>query len=88
MVLVVRKGNPKHITDWSDLIKPGVSVIVPNPISSGGARWDIMAAYGTVSNKGADQAAGVDLPAEAVQERRGAGHQCPQGVADLHQRQG
>jgi sulfate/thiosulfate-binding protein len=59
VVLVVRKGNPKHITDWSDLIKPGVSVIVPNPISSGGARWDIMAAYGTVSNKGADQAAGV-----------------------------
>ena len=59
VVLAVRKGNPKHITDWSDLIKPGVSVIVPNPITSGGARWDIMAAYGTLSNKGADKAAGV-----------------------------
>ena len=60
MVLAIRKGNPKHITDWSDLIKPGVSVIVPNPITSGGARWDIMAAYGTISNKGADKTAGVD----------------------------
>jgi sulfate/thiosulfate-binding protein len=59
VVLAVRKGNPKHITDWSDLIKPGVSVIVPNPITSGGARWDVMAAYGTISNKGADKTAGV-----------------------------
>ncbi len=59
VVLVTRKGNPKGIKDWSDLTKPGVSVIVPNPISSGGARWDIMAAYGTVSNKGADKTAGV-----------------------------
>jgi sulfate transport system substrate-binding protein len=60
VVLVVRKGNPKNIKDWSDLIKPGVSVMVPNPITSGGARWDIMAAYGTVSNKGADKTAGTD----------------------------
>jgi sulfate transport system substrate-binding protein len=60
VVLVTRKGNPKGIKDWSDLIKPGVSVIVPNPITSGGARWDIMAAYGTISNKGADKTAGVD----------------------------
>ncbi len=60
VVLVVRKGNPKGIKDWGDLTKPGVSVVVPNPITSGGARWDIMAAYGTASNKGADKAAGVD----------------------------
>ena len=59
VVLATRKGNPKHITDWSDLIKPGVSVIVPNPITSGGARWDVMAAYGAISNKGADKTAGV-----------------------------
>ena len=59
VVLATRKGNPKHITTWDDLIKPGVSVIVPNPVTSGGARWDVMAAYGAVSNKGADQAAGV-----------------------------
>jgi sulfate/thiosulfate transport system substrate-binding protein len=60
VVLAVRKGNPKHIEDWNDLIKPGISVIVPNPVTSGGARWDIMAAYGTLSNKGADKSAGVD----------------------------
>jgi sulfate transport system substrate-binding protein len=60
VVLATRKGNPKGIKTWNDLIKPGVSVIVPNPITSGGARWDIMAAYGAISNKGADQTAGVD----------------------------
>jgi sulfate/thiosulfate-binding protein len=59
VVLATRKGNPKHITTWADLTKPGVSVIVPNPVTSGGARWDVMAAYGAVSNKGADKAAGV-----------------------------
>jgi sulfate transport system substrate-binding protein len=48
VVLVVRKGNPKHITGWSDLTKKGVDVITPNPISSGGARWNIMAAYGAL----------------------------------------
>jgi len=42
----VRKGNPKGIKDWSDLIKPGVSVITPNPKTSGGARWNYLAAWG------------------------------------------
>src|SRR5215216_6364411 len=46
VVLAVRKGNPKHIRDWSDLVKPGVQVITPNPFTSGGARWNVMAAYG------------------------------------------
>ena len=46
VVLVVRKGNPKHITGWDDLIRPGVSVITPNPSTSGSARWNILAAYG------------------------------------------
>jgi sulfate transport system substrate-binding protein len=46
VTLVVRKGNPKGIHDWSDLVKPGIQVIEPNPFSSGGARWNIMAAYG------------------------------------------
>src|SRR5919204_486786 len=45
VTLVVRKGNPKGIHDWSDLIKPGVQVIEPNPFTSGGARWNVMAAY-------------------------------------------
>jgi sulfate/thiosulfate-binding protein len=43
---VVRKGNPKHIHTWADLLKPGVQVLTPNPFTSGGARWNIMAAYG------------------------------------------
>src|SRR3954471_382794 len=45
-VLLVRKGNPKNIKGWNDLTKPGVQVITPNPFTSGGAKWNIMAAYG------------------------------------------
>ena len=45
IVLLVRKGNPKGIKDWGDLVKPGVSVITPNPKTSGGARWNQLAAY-------------------------------------------
>jgi sulfate transport system substrate-binding protein len=46
VVFVVRRGNPKGIRTWDDLIKPGVEVIEPNPFTSGGAKWNIMAAYG------------------------------------------
>jgi sulfate/thiosulfate transport system substrate-binding protein len=46
IVFVVRKGNPKGIKDWSDLVKPGVAVITPNPKTSGGARWAYLAAWG------------------------------------------
>ncbi len=52
VVLVVRKGNPKHITGWSDLIRPGVEVITPNPSTSGSARWNILAAYGAQLEQG------------------------------------
>jgi sulfate transport system substrate-binding protein len=45
IVFLVRKGNPKHLRDWNDLIKPGVAVITPNPKTSGGARWNFLAAY-------------------------------------------
>jgi sulfate transport system substrate-binding protein len=45
IVLLVRKGNPKGIHDWGDLAKPGISVITPNPKTSGGARWNYLAAY-------------------------------------------
>jgi sulfate/thiosulfate transport system substrate-binding protein len=45
IVFLVRKGNPKHIKDWDDLVKPGVSVVTPNPKTSGGARWAFLAAY-------------------------------------------
>lgn len=46
IVFVVRKGNPKGIKDWDDLVKPGVQVITPNPKTSGGARWNYLAAWG------------------------------------------
>jgi sulfate transport system substrate-binding protein len=46
VVFVVRAGNPKHIKGWSDLVKPGVQVVTPNPFSSGSARWNLAAAYG------------------------------------------
>jgi sulfate/thiosulfate-binding protein len=46
VVFAVRDGNPKHIRNWDDLLKPGVQVITPNPFTSGGARWNVMAAYG------------------------------------------
>lgn len=46
IVFLVRKGNPKNIKDWDDLVKPGISVITPNPKTSGGARWNYLAAWG------------------------------------------
>ncbi len=52
VVIVVRKGNPKHITGWDDLVKPGVDVITPNPSTSGSARWNILAAYGAELKEG------------------------------------
>src|SRR5215510_196635 len=52
VVFVVRDGNPKNIRGWGDLIKPGVQVITPNPFPSGGARWNVMAAYGAQRKAG------------------------------------
>jgi sulfate/thiosulfate transport system substrate-binding protein len=51
-VIIVRKGNPKHITGWDDLVKPGVGVLTPNPFTSGSARWNVMAAYGAELKEG------------------------------------
>jgi sulfate/thiosulfate-binding protein len=45
VVIVVRKGNPKHITGWADLVKPGIKIVTPDPASSGSAKWNILAAY-------------------------------------------
>ena len=60
VAFIVRKGNPKGIKTWDDLIKPGVEVIEPNPFTSGGAKWNIMAAYGAQlqAGKTPEQAAG------------------------------
>ena len=58
IVFLVRKGNPKAIKDWDDLIKPGVEVITPNPKTSGGARWNLLAGYAWAKETyGTDQAA-------------------------------
>jgi sulfate/thiosulfate transport system substrate-binding protein len=46
VVFVVREGNPKRIYSWRDLVRPGIQVVTPNPFTSGGARWNVMAAYG------------------------------------------
>jgi len=51
IVFLVRKGNPKHIRDWDDLVRPGVSVITPNPKTSGGARWNYLAAWGYAQSR-------------------------------------
>jgi sulfate/thiosulfate-binding protein len=62
IVLLVRKGNPKGIQDWGDLVKPGVAVITPNPKTSGGARWNHLAAYAwSLRQNGGDAAKAKDF---------------------------
>jgi sulfate transport system substrate-binding protein len=62
IVFLVRKGNPKRIKDWPDLVKPGVSVVVPNPKTSGGARWAYLAAWGYAQTvPGGSEAAARDF---------------------------
>ena len=62
IVFLVRKGNPKGIRDWSDLVRPGVGVITANPKTGGGARWNFLAAYGyALKQSGGDEAKAVDF---------------------------
>ena len=73
IVFLVRKGNPKGIKDWDDLVKPGVAVITPNPKTSGGARWNYLAAWGyALKQPGGDEAKAQEFVAQALQERAGA----------------
>jgi sulfate/thiosulfate transport system substrate-binding protein len=60
VVFVVREGNPKKLKTWNDLLKPGVQVITPNPFTSGGARWNVMAAYGGALRSGKTPKQAVD----------------------------
>jgi len=55
-VFLVRKGNPKNIKDWDDLVKPGISVVIPNPKTSGNGKYSYLAAWGYVIKKGGDEA--------------------------------
>ncbi|TSD99503.1 sulfate ABC transporter substrate-binding protein [Skermania sp. ID1734] len=58
--IVVRKGNPKHIHSWDDLLAPGVQVVTPNPFSSGSAKWNLLAPYAARSEGGKNPQAGLD----------------------------
>jgi sulfate/thiosulfate transport system substrate-binding protein len=74
VVFVVRKGNPKGIKTWDDLVKPGIEVITPNPFTSGGARWNLMAAYGAELELGKSEQEALDylhqlLSQTAVQDK-------------------
>ena len=60
VTFMVRKGNPKNIKSWADLIKPGVKVVTPNPFSSGSARWNLMAAYGSQIKAGKSSQQALD----------------------------
>ncbi|MDT5110743.1 MAG: sulfate/thiosulfate transport system substrate-binding protein [Mycobacterium sp.] len=66
--LVVRKGNPKHIKDWDDLLQPGLEVVTPNPLSSGSAKWNLLAPYAAKSDGGSNPQAGLDFIDKLVTE--------------------
>jgi sulfate/thiosulfate transport system substrate-binding protein len=91
VALVVRKGNPKNIKDWDDLLRPGVEVITPSPLSSGSAKWNLLAPYAVKSSGGQDSQAGVEfvrkLVSEHVKLRPGSGREATdvfvQGSGDV-----
>ncbi len=64
--IVTREGNPKGIKTWEDLAKPGVSVITANPKTSGGARWNFLALWGSVTKTGADETKALDLTTKVI----------------------
>ncbi|RDH12807.1 sulfate ABC transporter substrate-binding protein [Tsukamurella pulmonis] len=68
VAVVVRPGNPKGIHDWSDLLKPGVEVVTPNPASSGSAKWNLLAPYAALSNGGQEPEKGLDFVKELIRE--------------------
>jgi sulfate/thiosulfate-binding protein len=61
VAFVVRKGNPKHIHTWTDLTKPGIQVVTPNPFSSGSAKWNVLAAYGAARKSGMNDRKAVQV---------------------------
>jgi sulfate/thiosulfate transport system substrate-binding protein len=65
---IVRKGNPKNIQTWDDLLKPGVKVLTPNPFTSGAAKWNLLAGYGAKSDGGKDPEAGLAYLKQLITE--------------------
>jgi sulfate transport system substrate-binding protein len=65
---IVRKGNPKNIRSWDDLLRPGVSVLTPNPFTSGAAKWNLLAGYGAKSDGGRHPEAGLAYLRELITE--------------------
>ena len=74
IVFLVRKGNPRGIRDWDDLVKPGVSVITPNPKTSGGARWNYLAAWGYALKKFGTVRQSETIRGRSLQKCAGAGY--------------
>ncbi|WP_432559515.1 sulfate ABC transporter substrate-binding protein [Granulicoccus sp. GXG6511] len=68
VTLVVRAGNPKNIRDWDDLLRPGIEVVMPNPFSSGSAKWNLLAPYAAKSDGGRNPAAGLAYVEELVHD--------------------
>lgn len=68
VTLVVRKGNPKDIRDWDDLLRPGIEVVTPSPLSSGSAKWNLLAPYAVKSGGGKDRQAGLDFVSALVND--------------------
>ncbi|WP_280368313.1 sulfate ABC transporter substrate-binding protein [Nocardia wallacei] len=66
VAIVVRKGNPKNIKTWDDLLKPGVEVVTPNPFSSGSAKWNLLAPYAAKSDGGKNPQGGLDYLSKLV----------------------
>src|SRR5271167_4655168 len=91
VTLVVRKGNPKNIKDWDDLLRPDVEVVTPSPLSSGSAKWNLLAPYAAKSNGGQNPQAGVDyvqqLVSQHIKLRPGSGREATdvflQGSGDV-----
>jgi sulfate/thiosulfate transport system substrate-binding protein len=71
VTIVVRKGNPKGIHDWADLSKPGVEVVTPNPLSSGSAKWNLLAPYAEQSHGGADRQGGLEFVKALISHTKG-----------------
>src|SRR5581483_6469055 len=91
VVLVVKKGNPKNIHDWDDLLRPDVEVVTPSPLSSGSAKWNLLAPYAAKSNGGQNPQAGLDyiqqLVSQHIKVRPGSGRDATdvflQGTGDV-----